>query len=198
MPRPEEAMGQGGADMGPIRRHRGHTPGPMRPARCVFGCLPRRRARCCAVFGAVVLSAVLLGPRWALAKPIRVTLDQDMAFGQMAANIAQVGTVTIDAGTGAKTTSPSITDMGGLHGRAIFTVTGDKDVAYSISLPGSATLTAGGDTVTVDTITSNPSGTGVLAGNGRATLNVGARLNLGVNQAAGSYSGTFDVTVNYQ
>ncbi len=32
---------------------------------------------------------------------------------------------------------------------------------------------------------------------GSDTFNVGATLNVGATQAAGTYSGTFDVTVNY-
>ncbi len=35
-------------------------------------------------------------------------------------------------------------------------------------------------------------------GTGNATLNVGAVLNVGAKQAAGVYTGTFDVTVVYE
>ncbi len=52
--------------------------------------------------------------------------------------------------------------------------------------------------MTVDTWTSSPTPTGTLTG-GTETLTVGATLNVGASQAAGTYiSGTpFDVTVNY-
>jgi hypothetical protein len=50
----------------------------------------------------------------------------------------------------------------------------------------------------VDTFTSNPSGTGTLAG-GTQNLNVGATLNVGSSQASGTYTNAagFTVTVNY-
>jgi hypothetical protein len=56
--------------------------------------------------------------------------------------------------------------------------------------------TTGGTTMTVDNFTSNPSGTGTLAG-GTQTLSVGARLNVGAGQVAGDYTGEFSVTVAY-
>ena len=59
------------------------------------------------------------------------------------------------------------------------------------------TLTSGGDTVTVDTFTDDTAGTGTLAG-GSDSFNVGATLNLGANQPAGNYTGTYTVTVEYQ
>ena len=40
--------------------------------------------------------------------------------------------------------------------------------------------------------------TPVLDGTGNATLNVGAVLTVGAAQAAGAYTGTFDVTVVYE
>jgi len=58
--------------------------------------------------------------------------------------------------------------------------------------------------MTVNTWSSNPSGTGTLTG-GTSTLLVGATLNVGASQPAGVYntanaggSGEFTVTVNYQ
>jgi type 1 fimbria pilin len=51
--------------------------------------------------------------------------------------------------------------------------------------------------MTVDTFTSNPSGTGTLSG-GAQTLNVGATLHVAGAQAAGNYTGTYNVTVAYQ
>ena len=44
--------------------------------------------------------------------------------------------------------------------------------------------------------TSTPSGSGTLVA-GTATVNVGGTLNVGLNQAAGNYTGTYPVTVNY-
>jgi hypothetical protein len=53
--------------------------------------------------------------------------------------------------------------------------------------------------MTVDTWTSNPSGTGTLT-SGTSTLNVGGTLNVGASQVAGVYtaSDAFTVTVDYE
>ncbi len=67
---------------------------------------------------------------------------------------------------------------------------------YSITLPSSATLTSGGDTMTVDTFTHDAGGAPTLVF-GSDTFNVGATLKVDPNQAVGTYSGTFAVTVNY-
>ena len=50
--------------------------------------------------------------------------------------------------------------------------------------------------MTVNAFASTPSGTGTLT-LGTATVNVGATLNVAANQTAGSYTGTYPVTVNY-
>jgi len=64
--------------------------------------------------------------------------------------------------------------------------------------PAATTVTSGSDNMTVDAFTSNPDGTGTLTG-GTQTLKVGATLNVGANQAAGTYTSAtpFTVTVNY-
>ena len=89
--------------------------------------------------------------------------------------------------------------MGGAHSAAKFKVKGDKNFSYSVSLPGSVTLTnSGNQAIIVNNFTSEPPGSGVVSNNGNSTLWVGATLNIGVNQNAGNYSGSYDVTVNYQ
>ena len=75
-------------------------------------------------------------------------------------------------------------------------MTGEGANTYSITLPSSATLTSGGDTMTIDTFNHDAGGTPTLSG-GSDTFNVGATLNVGATQAGGTYSGTFSVTVNY-
>jgi uncharacterized protein DUF4402 len=80
---------------------------------------------------------------------------------------------------------------------AAFTVSGQGSATYAITLPASATVTSGANTMTVNGFTSNPAGTGTLSGAGSQNLLVGATLNVGASQATGTYSGTFDVTVTY-
>jgi hypothetical protein len=60
------------------------------------------------------------------------------------------------------------------------------------------TVASGSNTMSVNAFTSNPDGTGTLTG-GTQTLKVGATLNVGASQAAGTYTSAtpFTVTVNY-
>ena len=119
----------------------------------------------------------------------------DLKFGNIIAD-ADGGTVAIST-TGAPTltgiNAPSVT---GDRQQAQFTVTGFEGATYAVTLPGSATLSSGGNNMTVNSFVSNPSGTGVLTGGSQA-LNVGATLNVGANQAPGLYTGNFSVTVVY-
>ena len=79
---------------------------------------------------------------------------------------------------------------------ASFDVTREPGQAYVITLPSSTTLSSGGNTMTVDTFTHDAGASPSLAG-GSDAFNVGATLNVGATQVAGTYSGTFAVTVNY-
>jgi len=131
--------------------------------------------------------------------PISITNTSNMNFGNIAVN-ATGGTVVLAPG-GTRTSTGGVTlpaDIGTVSA-AVFTVAGIPGAAYSISLPASTTVVSGGNSMTVNTFTSNPSGTGNLDGTtGDQTLQVGATLNVGASQPTGIYeSGTFDVTVNY-
>jgi hypothetical protein len=71
---------------------------------------------------------------------------------------------------------------------------------YSILLPSTYTITrlTGSETMTINTFTSNPSGTSALTA-GTQTINVGATLNVAGSQVAGTYTNAtgFLVNVNY-
>ncbi len=132
--------------------------------------------------------------------PIAITNDVDMNFGNLAVN-ASVGTVVLTP-AGVRSATGGVSFLAATPGTitaASFTVTGLAAATYSITLPAAAlTINSGANSMTVDTWTSSPTPTGTLTG-GTETLTVGATLNVGASQAAGTYiSGTpFDVTVNY-
>jgi hypothetical protein len=128
---------------------------------------------------------------------INKTIDLD--FGALAPSTTG-GSVLINATSGVRTSSGGVTlssiDAGN---RASFNVAGDSSATYAITLPATnVTLTRSGgtETMSVTNFASNPSGTGQLTA-GQQVLYVGATLNVGANQAAGSYIGTFDVSVDY-
>src|SRR5207249_2169946 len=107
---------------------------------------------------------------------------------------ATAGTVTVSpAGVRSATGGVALGSSTGVSAAA-FTVTGDPLATYSVSLPGSATLSSGAASLTLDGFTSTPSGAGNLSLLGRQTLTVGGTLHVGVHQLSGTYTGTFSVT----
>ena len=131
--------------------------------------------------------------------PIAISVTTNMDFGNVAAS-GTAGTVIL-ATDGSRSVTGGVTlpATTGSPTQAVFSVTGESGFTYSITLPGTVTLDDGlGNTMDVDTFTSNPSGSGTLTG-GSETLNVGGTLNVGINQTAGTYTNNTDltVTVNY-
>ncbi len=128
-----------------------------------------------------------------LLAPISISSSGDMDFGTMVPT-GTAGTVTVTP-AGARS-SVDVDLLGGSPAAASFDVTGEGNANYSITLPSSATLTSGGNTMTVDTFNHDAGASPTLVG-GSDTFNVGATLHVGATQVSGTYSGTFSVTVNY-
>lgn len=130
-----------------------------------------------------------------IVSPITIAQVNDMNFGNIIADADGGTVVLVPAGTRTLTglTSPSLP---GTVNAASFTVTGLADAAYTVTLPASHTISSGANNMTVDTFTSDA---GATITGGSVTVNVGATLNVGASQPAGTYtSGTgFSVTVNY-
>ena len=124
-----------------------------------------------------------------------------MNFGTIAVS-SSGGTVVLSA-SGSRTASggvilPSFT---GSVTAAQFTVTGMPSYTYAITLPADFTLYESGvgpASMIVNAFTSIPSATGSLT-TGTETILVGATLNAGPSQVAGSYTNAagLEVTVNY-
>lgn len=133
-----------------------------------------------------------------LVAAIGITNAAGLNFGKFANNGAG-GTVVVSTAGTVSTTGDvvAIASSGALA--ASFDVTGEANTSYTISLPASATVTdASANSMTVDTFDDSGSGTGTLDGTGNDSFTVGATLTVGGTQVAGAYSGTFDVTVEYQ
>jgi hypothetical protein len=134
--------------------------------------------------------------------PITITKSADMNFGNAAVQAGTGGTVVMaPAGTRTATSGVTLPAVTGTVAAASFSIAGQANYTYAITLPASATTISDGasHTMTVDTWTSSPSSTGTLNGSGAQTLTIGGTLHVGAGQTAGSYtSGTpFTVTVNY-
>jgi len=131
--------------------------------------------------------------------PISIAKNLDMSFGNIAVNpTAPGGTVTLPASaTPTRTFTGGITlpAVTGLVQAAKFTVTGEGTSAYTITIPGSITISSSSNNMSLIPV-SNPSGSGALVG-GTQAIYVGGTLTVSATQVVGTYTGTFPVTVNY-
>jgi hypothetical protein len=151
---------------------------------------------------AVVASAQAAGSASATASafakvitPIAITKTADLNFGTIISGPA--GTVTVSPAGVETASGATVLNPNPNVSAALFSVTGEPSTAYSISLPSSISITNGAQSMTVSSFTSNPTPGGVLSAGGSQALQVGATLAVATNQAIGSYSGTFSVTVAY-
>jgi hypothetical protein len=128
--------------------------------------------------------------------PLTFTSSQNLQFGTIDA--ATGGTVTVSpAGVRSKTGALALISSGaGAEGH--LDVTGTGTLTYAITLPanGTVTIANGANNMAVDSFLSNPAGTGALVA-GAQTINVGGTLTVASGQAAGLYSGTYPVSVDY-
>jgi hypothetical protein len=126
----------------------------------------------------------------------------ELAFGTVIPN-AVGGTVVINPfGSGARISS-GVQVIASTYGPAAFTLFGESNVTYAVTLPSSATITKSGgtETMTVDTFTSTLSGTGLVVTGTlfgtEGSFKVGGKLHVPADQTPGSYTGTFTVTAAY-
>jgi hypothetical protein len=136
--------------------------------------------------------------------PISISKTADMHFGNLAVSASNLGDVTLaPAGTRIATGGVTLPAVTGSPAAASFTVSGEANYTYAISLPSSAIQLVHSTNSLLDmdahTFVSSPATTGTLSATGTQTLNVGATLDVAAGQAAGTYTtGTnFAVTVNY-
>jgi|GEM_PF-562827 hypothetical protein len=115
------------------------------------------------------------------------------------------GTVGVTTFPGSLEITPSgatipnnVTELaGGIASEGVFTVTGDGNAAYNVTLPSSVTLSSGSNTLIVDGFNHDGGATPTIAGGGSRDLSIGATLNIGANQLSGTYTGSYTITVNY-
>jgi len=136
-------------------------------------------------------------------QPIAIQKNIDLNFGTVVPT-ENSGTVILSP-TGVRTSTGGavlITSLPGTISSAKFTVTGQPDATYSISLPGgnSVQISNGGsgsdNKMFVNNFVSDPTPNGLLE-NGTQEFTVGATLEVKENQPVGMYTGTFEVTVSY-
>lgn len=130
-------------------------------------------------------------------RQITLTNTSDLQFATIISGatastvvVSNAGAVTCGTGlTCTGTTSAANFDIQGTN-NAVVLVGGDSTVSLTGSVSGtmSAALTYSASTVTLT------NGPGTVGG----SFKVGGTLSVGASQTAGDYSGTFNVTANYQ
>jgi spore coat protein U-like protein len=152
-------------------------------------CLPR-------ILAGVALASMVAPASLAQAS-VAIENVQSLSFGNFVAGNG--GSVTVS--TNGNRNAGGVVLIPSSQGTAAqFTVSGDPNATYTIQLPGNdvVSLTESGNGMFVNNFTSTPSGAGgQLGAGGSQALSVGGTLNVGSDQAPGSYSGTFSVTVSY-
>lgn len=134
---------------------------------------------------------------------LAIVNDSDLNFGTIAVNAAGTAVVSADGLSDSCTLTALV--CGGTRAPAGFTITGASGVGVAVTLPAAAaTLTYVGwagagaaPTMTLSSFTSYfPTGTTLVAG--ATTVNVGGSLAVAAAQEPGTYTGTFDVSAQYQ
>ncbi|HEY0953308.1 MAG TPA: DUF4402 domain-containing protein [Roseateles sp.] len=123
-----------------------------------------------------------------------------LSFGSFTAGAG--GSVTVSAG-GARSKAGSVilVNQGTSAAAAQFTVSGTPSAMFDITLPADGTVflsDGASGSMALNNFISSPATSGMLSGGGTLTVSVGATLTVGNAQTPGSYSGSFNVTVNYQ
>lgn len=129
--------------------------------------------------------------------PLGISQSVEMDFGTVAGDTASATTVVLT--TAGTTSSIDGAFTSGTPAAGIFDVTGEPSQAYSITLPAApVTLTSGVNTMSATAFNHDAGASPALDGTGNDSFNVGATLNLAAGQPAGTYNGSYTVTVDYQ
>ncbi|HEX5236972.1 MAG TPA: DUF4402 domain-containing protein [Sphingomicrobium sp.] len=167
-----------------------------RSLRCLCGALALAAPGVAAAAAPVTGSA---GAQLGVLSPVSVIKKTDLNFGTVV-TAATAGTVVLNPVNGTVTTTGGLTAAGtGAHA-AVFTSTGSKNSVVHIRLPtGATTLTrvGGTETVTASTWTLDGSANQRIPANQTFDFAVGATLSVSAAQVAGTYVGTFLITVQY-
>jgi hypothetical protein len=137
-----------------------------------------------------------------LADPIALTETTSLRFGSVLKGDTGSNTVTIDASTGDRTLggagNAALVSVGTV-GRAAYSVSGEDDATFSISLSNNPTAITNGGTGSLGLALARSATTGTLTG-GSAIFGVGGVVtidNTDSDDGAGAYSANFEVTVAY-
>jgi hypothetical protein len=140
-----------------------------------------------------------------IVQPITVTTNSSLSFGRIQTRVGDAGTVTVAA------TLPAVRDAVGvklLGGAAFYpasySITGEPNWSYRVTLPTETSSSPGGFRVSAFTVWSANSGAllaagvGQLNGGGGETLSVGATVTVPDGIRPSELIATFPITITYE
>ncbi len=125
--------------------------------------------------------------------PVELQQMAVLDFGVVAPGAA-AGTVTLTSGSDVRTCSAGIACIGAAQ-RGRLDVRAAAGYAVDITVAASTTLIGAGPAMNLNL---DPSTTGVVATGAWQTFHVGGVLTIGANQTAGTYTGQYNVSADYQ
>jgi hypothetical protein len=150
-----------------------------------------------------------------LISALSINADKAMSFGNLLVSSTEAATVKLRPTDSLREFS-SETAVSGINGSdnmsvaGIFTVQGEPNTNYKVSLPDSSieintTATGSNKTMTVNNFTLSFDNTNVasdltqqLSNDGLNKFTVGATLNIGASQTMGDYIGRFIIAIDYE
>lgn len=139
-----------------------------------------------------------------IVRPLTLSRSRNLVFGRIVRPTSGSATVTLPTGSDTVSVSGGAVKLTGITTtRARFSASGEGGQAISVSVPSSLTITRSGQADTIDVaLLSSVGGSTTLGSSlgsaGARTISVGGTFPLPATQAAGSYSGTFTVSIAYE
>lgn len=137
--------------------------------------------------------------------PLSITETSSLHFGTINILGGEAGTVVLPADSTDRIFSGVVgSAVAPLASNAAYTVAGTKNVSYGVSLPTSITvMESGGDAMTITNLkarfnaATDDGTTSTLNVNGTDSFKLGGTLMVTANQIPGIYTGSFNVSVDY-
>ena len=131
--------------------------------------------------------------------PITLSNNETLEFGEIVKSASGGDVIITASGTPTRTPSGDLTFMPSDVWRpSKFTVTGDDAETFSITKPANITLNGPSSSSMIITTSISGSITGVSTSSNSYVFYIGGTLPVASDQTVGAYTGTYEVTVQYE
>lgn len=144
----------------------------------------------------------LINGTMTLFQPVTISKTSDLSFGTLIRPASGNGDATIDASSGGLTVTGGVGAVtASTHSRAVFTVSGEGGMNFTVTTPQTFTMTHNGAQDPIQVTLNSTTGGGTLSGSngqtGTATVGIGGQIAISNGTPSGAYSGSFTITVAY-